>query len=180
MNLLCILAIACLIYPATVSVELHRMPLPDTSNETFLQGLGEILDSYRYTHGYEKRAFDCLDTSMITLAVLQEHGYEPELMARLTANKSHVWILVPDGQGAYAFVETTAFDHVNCGLGDIVPKSHTKEYNTWEIVSDPKAFLEYFGAEKRIENSSSSYQPTIGTSNFSTTKSPFANVIGTA
>jgi hypothetical protein len=109
-----------LLVPVASGVQVFQL----SDDITFLDGLKETLDSFRYTKNVTLNEFDCADTTMITYVVLRKAGYSPKIIASLRdwdeTETSHGWIGVPDGNGSWAMVETTAYADVPAGLGLIV------------------------------------------------------------
>jgi hypothetical protein len=136
--------------------------LKPTANLTFIYNLKMILDSYRYTENYSAGQFDCVETCMITQKVLREHGYQVIIIERLVKvdrpGKSHGWLAVPDGNGGWAFVETTIwhFDKA-AGLGGIVYDPQAEGY-TSGITGDEWALLKCWGLEDRVRSHMNNYE----------------------
>jgi hypothetical protein len=134
-----------------------------SDNTTFLDGLKATLDNYSYTKDYKENYFDCADTCMIALTVLQQKGYQPKLMVDLKKENdpgvSHGWLAVPDGSGSWAMIETTSFAIIPAGLGLIVVGENSDRYRSGDILEDPWQALDAWGIGQRVRQNLHSYQP---------------------
>jgi hypothetical protein len=119
-----ILAAMLIIWIATSTELQYVSDLQPTENMTLVKNLRDILDDGSYNNTYQEGVFDCMDSCKITHDVLAQHGYEAVFIARLvpknSSEESHIWLAVPDGDGRYAFIETTLFAFGVSGLGGVV------------------------------------------------------------
>jgi hypothetical protein len=120
-------------------------------NDSFNNDLEKILDNYTYTKEFKLDDFDCADTCMIVLTVLQANGYHPLLI--INTEKDHGWIAVPDESGNLSIVETVSEQ----GLGKIVTGS--PDYLYGMAVRDPWAFMDDWGIGQRVRANLQSYRP---------------------
>ena len=123
--------------------------LLSTNDAYFVQDLQTVLSSYRYTENYSAGSFDCMDTTMIAMRVLQDWGFYPSIIGRIALKnwpgESHTWLAVPDGKGHFAFIETTAFaSGVPC-LGAIVSAEGSKDYASGNVFLNPMQTYLCFG-----------------------------------
>lgn len=131
--------------------------LRPTENMSFVQDLKQILSSQNYSKPYEAGKFDCIDTCAITLRILQEHGYKPVMLMRAaqknSSEESHLWLVVPDGTGCYAFIETTIFAFQPLGLGGIVMPEDVRAmgYDRGYMIDDLSEMLKCFKITRKIE-----------------------------
>jgi len=92
-------------------VELKAMA---ETNQSWLDGLREGLESYDYDKYYEENVFDCSNTAQICWSVLQQKGYDARLMMTYKGHPldPHMWIVVRylHERGGYVAVETANTD----------------------------------------------------------------------
>ena len=129
--------------------------LPVTHDLNFTANLKDILEGYRYTENYSAGSFDCMDTCIIASKLLQEHGYNPGTMARFAPKgldgESHMWLLVSDGLGCFAFIETCAFASGRPVLGEVVAADEIGNYSSGYVLISPMKVMQCFGySEERF------------------------------
>lgn len=120
-------------------------------NDSFNNDLEKILDNYTYTKEFKLDEFDCADTCMIVLTILQAKGYHPLLI--INTEKDHGWIAVPDESGNLSIVETVSEQR----LGEIVTGS--PDYLYGMVVRDPWAYIDGWGIGQRVRANLHSYRP---------------------
>ncbi len=139
--------------------------LPATKNMSLIHDIKEILDSYRYTEKYEAGKFDCMESCSITFDVLQKRGYQPRIIMRPVRKdapgEAHVWLAVPDGEGRYAFIETTIWAFQSAGLGGVVLAEDVSsmKYDCGIMIESPDELAECFGLTERVASHRASYEP---------------------
>ena len=129
--------------------------LPVTHDLNFTANLKDILEGYRYTENYSAGSFDSMDTCIIASKLLQEHGYNPGTMARFAPKgldgESHMWLLVSDGLGCFAFIETCAFASGRPVLGEVVAADEIGNYSSGYVLISPMKVMQCFGySEERF------------------------------
>ncbi len=92
-------------------VELKAMAQTDQS---WLDGLREMLESYDYDKYYEENVFDCSNTAQICWSALQQKGYDARLMMTYSGHPldPHMWIVLryPGQADGYVALETANTD----------------------------------------------------------------------
>jgi hypothetical protein len=94
-----ILIIFALMLPESAT-ETHWMKvnlLPLSYNQTFKQEISEVLDEFNYIFAYRADGFDCYETSIFTIKILRDKGYDPFLMERFYwpgYKTGHLWVAV--------------------------------------------------------------------------------------
>lgn len=84
------------------------------TNQSWFDGLREVLESYDYDKYYEESVFDCSNTTQICWSLLQQKGYDARLMMSYKGHPldPHMWVVVgsPDEPERFAAVETANTD----------------------------------------------------------------------
>ena len=107
-------------------VELKAPAEPDQS---WLDDLADMLDSYDYGKYYEENVFDCSNTAQMAWNLLQQKGYDARLMMSYAGHPldPHMWVVVkyPSEADRYVAVETANTDQSKklVHLGKIVNDS---------------------------------------------------------
>jgi len=91
-----------------------ELKTPAKTNQSWLDGLQEVLESYDYDKHYEENVFDCSNTAQICWSLLQKKGYDARLMMSYKGHllDPHMWIVVryPYESNGYVAVETANTD----------------------------------------------------------------------
>jgi ribosomal protein S16 len=128
-----------------------------TNNMTLISELKSVLNSYHFTVPYTIGEFDCVESSYIVQTRLQEHGYDAYVMYRIVSTssdeESHAWVVVQDGLGAYAVIETTIWAFGVNAIGGVVIPEDVVAYkmNTGQMTKEPKEFLKGIGLGERLD-----------------------------
>lgn len=84
------------------------------TNQSWLDGLREVLESYDYDKYYEENVFDCSNTAQICWSVLRQKGYDARLMMSYKGHPldPHMWVGLryPYESNGYVAVETANTD----------------------------------------------------------------------
>jgi len=83
-----------------------ELKAPAETNQSWLDGLREVLDSYDYDKYYEENVFDCSNTAQICWSLLQQKGYDAKLMMSYKGHPldPHMWVVVKTPYEAERFV----------------------------------------------------------------------------
>lgn len=92
-------------------------------NQTEIDQLQNLLDSYHFNHIWQNDIFDCVDMSVANYKFLKEHGYSPQIAIRndLPRAEKHVYVFLPLKSGLVG-VDTSIHRgaNLNSSLGKVV------------------------------------------------------------
>jgi hypothetical protein len=91
-----------------------ELKAPTEADQSWMDNLKDVLDSYEYDKNYQEKVFDCSDTSQISWRLLKDKGYDARLMMSYAGHPldPHMWVVVkyPDEADRFVAVETANTD----------------------------------------------------------------------